>query len=254
VRHVPLILLFGLAGCLSSTWDLPDVGGPGAGYVDRAYYPDADGDGWGDDLELTMMSRADDTEGMVRNNRDCDDGDATVTGFIGALCPDTLVLDDEPTEVVGILTSDRDFVAVHPSAPVEHPVPAEVACRWWGLVGHLATFSDMAEFGLVRDRLDEAADGEPYAVWIGLASDGEQWGWTDDTDPGVIDAIGWCDAVPPNAAWHDRAALVKRSDGWCLGLPPQSGGAQYSNYTGHFVCERPAPDPDEYKIWLAETD
>src|SRR5690606_30682346 len=51
------------------------------------YFADQDGDGWGLSTDEGVESCLPPETGAVRNNRDCDDDDATITGRVGALCP-----------------------------------------------------------------------------------------------------------------------------------------------------------------------
>lgn len=57
---------------------------PDAGCVERTFWRDADGDGWGDPDETQVFDWPD--AGWVDNARDCDDSDDTVGARLGAAC------------------------------------------------------------------------------------------------------------------------------------------------------------------------
>jgi hypothetical protein len=120
-----------------------------------------------------------------------------------------------------------------------------------------------------------AASGSAvFAGFVGIRWEGEVdngfWTWMDDSPDTLIDGIGFCEGEPeptdffPNlflgnpehrAVMEDelhrlRLALVLNSAGaWCLGLPYEATGDPEGDYgpdRGHFICERPAPDPAAY--------
>jgi hypothetical protein len=83
MRNLPLLpsLLLALAGCTYMPWyEEPP---PDQGCAERqVFYPDADGDGAGDDAVLYLGCVA--PEGYVSAGGDCDDTDPATT-----TCPDT---------------------------------------------------------------------------------------------------------------------------------------------------------------------
>ncbi len=246
MRAWKLLPLLIIGGCITSSWELADYTPPPLG-AERLWFEDLDGDGWG--AGPGLVSRREQA-GWVRNDRDCDDDDPDVTAEIGPMCPTELVSGDQPNDLVGHRGGRAEFVAVLGATPTGSAPPAEAACRWWGLSGGLATFESMAEFAAVRDALDRVSDG-PYAGWIGLESDGQDWAWQGDASVEIIDAIGWCQVNEPDPSLYVNAALVRTDGAWCLGVPSDAG-ASYGEFRAHFVCERPVPDPQDYRVFGLE--
>ncbi len=187
----------------------------------------------------------------------------------------------------GAVFGDSEFAFVHGEAAVVRHTMATLACKRWGSVddsvdppveeGHLATFANLAGVQAVTDALE--ATLEPGTVdalfvgieWDGPAVDNGQWSWVDDSDDAVItQAFSWCGGVEPspvdffplmNPLDPDhvpamveqlpelRLAYVRQEDGqWCLGLPLDAGGdPRFTTSDAHLLCERPTPDPADYR-------
>ncbi|MCB9674731.1 MAG: hypothetical protein H6737_06415 [Alphaproteobacteria bacterium] len=60
---------------------------PEAGCTDRPWWPDLDGDGWGDPSGAYLLAPRQPDLQHVNNRLDCDDGDAAITAELGVLCP-----------------------------------------------------------------------------------------------------------------------------------------------------------------------
>lgn len=266
---------------------------------DRPFFPDADGDGWGEPgSEATMLPQADQAAGLTATNRrDCDDSDPAVTGKIGPACPGDLV--EGTVSVTGVRFGASEYVVVYgaETAVVRH-VAAETACRAWGgsreldgvsLEGHLATLAEVQELNAVQDELRASSVGVgEFAGFVGIVWQGAtaladpqaSWVWSDGSTAAVDADTPWCFGEPPSPFdYYDhflpavqahvdglqsqlpdlRLALVwdaaaAPSGEWCLGLPDDAAPAQYSAPEGHFICERPAPDPEAYAVTALPED
>lgn len=230
MRIVPLILL---AAC-DSTWDVVHPGDCWDCISERPYFYDGDGDGWGD-LGSTglLLPQADVGSGFTSfNNRDCDDADADVTGLIGSICPERLILGG--ADYTGIVY-ETELVAVHADSALVTAAAAEDACGPWAWGGDLAQLEDTTDLA----QLAEALAAEPeWTGWVGAVADGAGgWRWEDGRAFGAPFRL--CDATAGSDD-GDRLALVKQGEGWCFAVP-ESGQA-------HFVCEREVPDPGHYAM------
>ncbi len=243
---------------------------------EKQWFTDADGDGWGTmDEEAQMFCVGDQTEGLVRNDLDCADDDSAITARVGAFCPSELVPvtgdGGGAVDVVGVVSGGSEFIAFFGDTDLINSWPADGNCSWWGhdslsgqywtpdgmtdrtpIVGALATFADVNQFGDVRDAVAGVESGG-YAGFIGVVSNGTGWEWEDGTPGTSIANIGWCNAAEPDPALYDYAALVlpEGASEWCLSTP-ELAGEGYSWDKAHFVCERNVPDPAEYKVFPAQ--
>jgi hypothetical protein len=235
--------------------------------IELPFFLDEDDDGWGalgSDYELREIGD-EGTNFTARNNRDCDDANVAVTGLVGSICPDRLVVG--ATEYSAITYGDEEFVAVHDASDLVWPEYAVDACSpwgWGGAGGGLAKFADATELAQVQDLL---ADYPVYAGWVGVTPDGSGgWSWEDGTAIGgflpLCDDTPASDEIDPARA---RLALMKLDDtAWCLGTPDQVlvQGSWPNEYTppdysagyGYFVCERPVPDPAPFAVDPPEAD
>lgn len=277
-----------LAGCVNSWqyYGIPD------GCERVLAFADLDNDGWGDNAaegEVVCLPLA---SGSVRNNRDCDDDDVTVTGRVGSLCPGELVSDETdftPTTV------GSEFVVVHPDTEVVWAGAAEQACGPFGWGGKfdyaddaddvarpgLATFRDRGQLETVLGSLPEAT-GTIFAGFVGFHPTLHQWGayddagvWVEEVDGGDF-AVSLCNCLGPDAnatTCADRyvedlgyLALIRdaghTADGgdWCLGTPEEAlpdpiptGAPDYDLLNGHFICERAIPDPNDWALAVPES-
>jgi len=245
-----------LAGC-GSHWDIRKGDNLGVGCAAINFYPDADEDGWGDPgAEPAVMCNADVEAGLTASNaRDCDDGDIAITGQVGEVCPDGLVVaDGGAIGHGGVALGESEFAYVFgTTAPVVRHAMATNSCGAWGGVddqgadlGSLATFSAIAELDAVLSALDGALPaGLSYAGFVGIGWEGElssgAWSFVDESGDGLITSdLDWCGVEPtpgdffPLLNINDpdhaaaieeqlpelRLALVRQDSGsWCLGLP-----------------------------------
>lgn len=274
-------LLVTVAGC-GSSWQIRENSVLEVGCVERAWYVDADGDGWGDGASTPEVGcePPDVRHLTAANGRDCDDQSPTITGRTGAACPDGLLAG--PVAFRGLVHGASEYVVLHgEGTPVARFTVAESSCAGWSGAdpvdgawiprGGLVTFGSQAERAALQTAVEETVGaGGAWAGFVGIRWEGDlaggDWSWVDDSNDALIDAIGWCDDRPlrpqdffpgldpedPERAPglvaelpHLRPALVLRDGGWCLGLPDDAG-PPYTRWEAHFVCERPAPDPGAY--------
>lgn len=283
-------LLVTVAGC-GSSWQIREDAVLEVGCVDRAWYVDADGDGWGDGATTPVIGCEAPAalERAAANGRDCDDDAASVTGRTGAACPDGLLAAPGPITFRALVHDASEYVAVHGEAspPARFTMAASACAGWsgadpeeggWAPRGGLVTFGSQAERAALQSAVEEAVGDAAWAGFVGIrwAGDlvGGNWTWEDGSNDALIDAIGWCGdrplrpedffpgldpSDPERAAGieaelpHLRPALVLREGGWCLGLPVDAG-PPYTRSEAHFVCERPAPDPAAYEERVAPSD
>jgi hypothetical protein len=158
-----------------------------------------------------------------------------------------------------------EFVIVHADTDLVWPAAAEDACGPWGWggctvssleCGHLATIDSEPQ---LQTLLDALPSGTAWAGWVGFRASGHTWGYRDhggdwaDDDPGIAALNQLCDpgrSYDPDLLY---LALVVDSVGeWCLGTPEEAGvgadGPGYLPLYGHFICERPIPDPEDYAL------
>lgn len=257
MRCVAPALLVLSMGC-GSSWQIRKDVVLEVGCAEKAFYPDADGDGWGDAASEPVASCNPPEGGGVTasNGRDCDDTKKSITGRVGAMCPEGLVASDEPIAFEGVVYASSEFVFLYgEETPALRFTSATTACQDWsgadladGLWvprGDLATFDSQAELAEVQDAIEGALEsGEVYAGFVGIGWEGDlqsgAWSWTDDASDAVIDILPWCAGEPlpedffPNLNPADpehapgledelenvRVALVLEESGsWCLGMP-----------------------------------
>lgn len=278
---VPILLVPVVAGCSSdfrSKYKLPTD-------CERSlFFEDRDGDGWGDpDGVFESRCEADPEQNLTaRNNLDCDDDDASVSGRTASLCPGELV--SGGTDYVGAKALSGEVVVVLPTADFSHVSDPEVAftetiwadgaasaCSELGWGGGLATFDSFGEFSTVADLVearmaDEGTDY--YAAWVGAVPDGSDgWRWEDaESGEGLdIGVVGMCAGAPSPGTTSDpglRLAMVKAAgEDWCFGYPSDAnpedlvdGELAYGDRQAHFVCERGTPLPRDFNINVAPTE
>ncbi|MFK7930093.1 MAG: C-type lectin domain-containing protein [Myxococcota bacterium] len=272
----PSVLLLPLVGaCLSdfrSTVTLPQD-------CERLFFfEDKDGDGWGDPdgaYERACVENPDQNL-TARNNLDCDDSDASVTGQTAALCPEQLV--PGGAEYLAFAASGSEFAVVVPTDDFAHIGDGGVettdvtwadgaasACGAVGWGGGLATFSDQGQLDDVTDQLDLIVGNNGYAGWVDLVPNdaNDDWEWVGEEGEGLaVDDVGPCDAdnFPEPQGDLDpgrRIALVKRpgNGSWCFGFPSDAnhtpavdGAVEYSTREAHFICERTPPLARSFNI------
>jgi hypothetical protein len=248
---IPFVLI--LAGC-GSSWTIRAGEELSVGCPLYNFYPDADGDGWGDGTEDPVTACEPDNQAGItsKNGRDCDDGDETITGKVGSQCPYELVDD----MYAGVVFEGSEFAIIYGDADsTTRATTSEDLCKSWSgrdeegfLSGGLATFSSAAELQDVTDAVEAAVGDSAFVGFVGLAWDGTSnddgsWQWTnEEADESLIESqLNWCGGVEPapldragfyvpgnpdHAAGANitiettRLALVLDEAGnWCLGSP-----------------------------------
>ncbi len=282
-EHVRLVCIGSVvvvAGC-GSYWDLRKGEELPIGCSTLLnYYIDEDGDGWGapGDSPTPLCVPDEGQKLTATNDLDCDDFDGTITGKVGAVCPQNMDPDGTP-DFAGLLRGDSEFVVVYDETLPARFTIAEDHCRSWSgaLTGPLASdahrglavLENQAEFNDVVDWLEGIVTA-PYAAFVGTLWNGDSssgdWEWQD----GSVDFnfIGFCGGaqptvtdfypllIPSDSAGREaldshapevRLALVYDGVDWCLGLPSDAVLPDaYDEQTGHYLCERPQPDLDTY--------
>jgi len=222
----------------------------------RTWYRDQDDDGWGSATEFQDACGAAD-EFTARNDRDCDDSDAAITGRIGSICPSQLVLG--ATVPVGVGLGDLEAVVVVGTTPKVVARAAEDACGASGWGGQLA---DPADGTAIATLL-----GATPATWAGYVNDrwnatAETWEWRRGGAGEAVAEAQLChfdNDGTAGASDYDPAlgflALVKRTSAtdWCLGTPDEANAPSctddcYTERYGHFACERPRPSSDLFAL------
>jgi len=275
---IPCVLV--LAGC-GSSWTIRVGEEVSVGCPLYNFYPDADGDGWGDgSVEPVQACEPDNKQGITaRNGLDCDETDETITGKVAPLCPG-MINDD----YAGVVFEGSEFAIVYGEADAANTsVQAEFLCENWAEVdadgrrmGGLATFDSAAELQDVTDEVESRVGDSVYVGFVGLAWDGTSnedgsWQWTsEDADGSLIESqLNWCGGTAPapldgngyyvsgnpeHAASANvlietaRLALIYDGAGdWCLGFPqealePDAAMAEiYASNNAHFICQRQKP-------------
>jgi hypothetical protein len=279
---VAVCAVVGLAGC-GSYWDLRKGESLAVGCAGQLnWYPDADGDQWGDPGSTPTPSCVpDEAHGLTASNDlDCDDSDPDITGKAGAICPSQMV-DGAATCVAGVRQGGSEYVATCDETPLTEFAQAEQDCAAWagtetpeavanGRDGHrgLAALKTEFESNSIQDWLAPRIGGTPTAIWTDLRWSGTlddgQWQWDDGSLPTYLAPCGgvepkpadfWPELVPgvpeSDAAVEAhlgdvRLALVFDGTGWCRGVPTAAGSA-YGPRTAYTLCERPSPDLADYE-------
>jgi hypothetical protein len=248
MRRVAIMAV--IAGC-GSSWDLRDPLIVGAS---DTYYVDADGDGWGDPNEPSEQLAAPDPDRALtaRNDRDCDDGDAAVTGMTGSICPEDLVLGG--ATYVANTYGGREYVAVYGGTDAVWPEAAIDACGPWGWGGEIAGFPDPETLQLgLTDVLGAAIDALPeaergFSGFVDLTHDGT--GWTTSGGTPVLLSTPWCAGQEPDPddILANRLALVRTvgTSEWCWGTPDDAALPAHEGRFSHFVCVRDLPAASDW--------
>lgn len=237
---LPLLLL---VGC-GYNWKLRDSIDTGQDLY--TFYTDADGDGWGDpDGAYEVLPEADQARNLTaRNNRDCDDDDAAITGRVASACPSQLVTPSAEIDARGVIFGEYEFLLVHRTTPTVWPTAAAAACGPWGWGGELAWFDDDAE---LAELYSETSDFMDFMGYIGAEPDGSGgWQWVHTGAGKALSTIPWCSAPVEAAVDGDRLTLVRQSDGWCKGSTADLALYNTEEHQAHFICKRPVPDPEPY--------
>ena len=252
---LPLAAVF-LGGC-GSSWTIPnDV----LSTLSLAwYYPDVDGDGWGDPGgEPEQLASPDVGGGLTAtNDRDCAADDDQITGQIGAICPDDLAFGGTVSGVSYPGDGTAEYVMTHGGdAPTPSASLAETDCGLWGSTvasetlpfgaGQLASIQVAVEL----DPLAEIAQRDgAFAGWIGIGwstGDPEQgeWVWVDGSDKGSIQAeFNWCAGSPPSPYSLFPFAVLNPDD-------PNQAAVIAADLPGKRLALVWAPDATEWCLGL----
>lgn len=237
MRGALLVSLLTLAGC-GSYWDLrkgEELSIGCAGLLN--WYPDADGDHWGDPGSSPTPRCGPDADNQLTasNARDCDDVDPGITGRVGSLCPSQMFsyLNEAGSScVAGVQSGDSEFVVTCEGSPLAGSTLARQECEAWagwvtpeaaeqGTAGQhgLASLQTDFEYADVVAWLETVAAGQPMAVWVDLQWTGAidtasgSWEWPDNggTAPNWIPP---CDGVEigPVDFWPGLQLGVPESD------------------------------------------
>jgi len=225
------------------------------------YFLDADADGWGSG-EPEISCEADEDAGYTaRNGRDCLEDDASITGKVGSLCPSDLTLD---AVVAARESGGVEQVAVIGGGQT-WPANAASACGAVGWAGSdlgsdtdeptnavrgLVQPRDAAELSSLRDWLE--AEGATGQWWVGVAAVDGEWVWADGSAISGASTLACDGDLPEPDAGHPGLALILRDDAdGCLGYPDQVGEGAAAD-EAWMICERPAPNPDNYEDFREE--
>ncbi|MEZ4234615.1 MAG: hypothetical protein R3F59_00300 [Myxococcota bacterium] len=274
------------AGCVSY-WDLRKGEELPYGCVgELLWYPDADGDKWGDPGTTGKPScgPVEQENRTASNARDCDDSDGGVTGRVGAICPAQMAFLEGGTPCVeGLQVGDSEIIASCGASPqVDAETAASDCVQWSGwdteqpadavqpMNRGLAALETEAEYNSVTTWLAEG--GEPRIVWVDLRwsgpVDGGAWTWPDGTAPTWVPACAGGETSPadffpdlvPGLPESDatleesvrwvRQALIFDGTAWCRGVPDAVfSEAQQRSYAGaQVLCERPRPVLSDFAV------
>ena len=210
-----------------------------------SWYPDADGDGYGDGSDTVLACTA--PSGWVASDGDCDDDDATVAPDADEVCDGVdndcdALTDDEDDELQGAPTwyQDRDGDGYGDDDTTT------TACT--SPSGHVTVGGDCD---------DDDSSQHPGAIWF-LDQDGDGWGTPEDTQQACEQPAGYagsasdCDDDEP--AIHPGAEEV-RGDGVdqdCDGVDPDAVLSDLT--TGSLVITEvmmfPAAVDAEIGVWF----
>ena len=204
--------------------------------------------------------------------------------MVGWWCPADLY-GTEIVEYTGFISGESEyFYTWGQTAPTWYDTASD-SCESWGAhtpdgedyvpQGHLATFDSAAAISEMQGQLELVATSG-YAVLVGIRWEGTWdegvWSWVDQSDDALLSGLDFCGGaeVTPDDVYEGlfigdavdalfledtlrdmRLAMVLDDTGeWCLGLPSDVGESSadsgYTPQSGHFLCERPQPDPEEY--------
>jgi hypothetical protein len=164
--------------------------------VERPWWPDEDGDGWGDGAREPEWSVSAPT-GRVDNRQDCDDEAFWPTGDLG-LCPHQFGEADR-IRVGSAESRQIEWVAVELRTPL-YLDEADDRCGAWG-----------GGEGWLGAAPDEVADIEP--VWVASALPvPDAWAASPVGDPLVDGALLWDGSLLRNAEPFERAHVACRRD------------------------------------------
>lgn len=252
----------------------------------RDWYRDADADQWG---LFGDSQEACGPEGQytARNDRDCDDSDAAITGRTGSICPGDLVPDETgDNDVVGVIVGASEVLVAHSATPLTFARAAEDACGLSGWGGGLFSLSEPNDIVRALDSLP--ASQAIWAGYIGIVFNPDapfpagspttgaphpgQWefvggGPVPEARLCTFDGSFGADAgdYDPDLGFlalvGDRPPLEGdgSSSDFCFGTPDEAlpdetcgavGRPCYERRLAHFMCQRTAPPPSDFALPL----
>jgi len=192
--------------------------GDSTGCIERTWYPDEDGDGWGDANGAAPVVACEGPEGWVDVPDDCDDAEPLRNPSQDELCGDGLDNDCDDTEdewspsnlecngCMAIGSGDALYVCPgHSDAQsgYEH-------CAVFGAT--LASVHGGEDNDLLAGLMGDAGVSRAY---LGFAFDGRAWGWSEEiSDGSVVNYDNWGDGFPEGAAMDETCAVMVADGTW----------------------------------------
>ena len=211
------------SGVAESSSSLDDSGsstGDGAvttGCIEHTWYPDEDGDGWGDATNPAgPVVSCEGPEGWVDVPDDCDDGEPLRNPGQDELCGDGLDNDCDDTEdewspsnlecngcsMVGSGT------ALYVCPGIDAAQTGFEHCAGFGAA--LASIHGGEDNDLLAGLMDDAGVGRAY---VGFVFDGRAWGWSEAlSDGSAVNYDNWGAGFPEGAS-PDQTCAVMVGDG-----------------------------------------
>ncbi|MEZ4318214.1 MAG: hypothetical protein R3F61_11960 [Myxococcota bacterium] len=194
------VLCVVLSGCLIDQGRYQDrqreICHPEAGCADRPWWPDADGDGWGDgsrDPEISAVA----PEGRVNNLLDCDDTDPDITADIAGLCPGafgdtTSISGGSDAADFGSGSETAEWVVVELEPPLLlHEALDRCGDGWGGILGAPRGAAEVHD-----------------PVWVAADPESLHDSWADATLPTGDGALVWSDGALVLATPATRASVA----------------------------------------------
>lgn len=231
MRPIVLTALLLALGSCASNWKLREGAVLETDCELFLFYPDRDGDGWGDpEANAEALCRANaELQLTASNGRDCDDDPAghgaSITGLVGANCPDEVAWAN-PEEYAGVVFGESEYFFTWGEENAQSRfTQAEIGCELWSATdeagdgtGGLATFDTTSDLNAVTEVIRASVGTEPFAAYVGIgwtgpidADPATAWGWTDGTPSDNISALfTFCDdnQPPTPSAFYPNLALV----------------------------------------------
>lgn len=189
------------------------------GCIERTWYPDEDGDGWGDanGAEAPVVA-CEPPEGWVDVPDDCDDAEPLRNPGQDELCDDGLDndCDDVQDEWSPSNLECNGCVAIGSGG-------ALYVCP--GLDAAQAGYEHCATFGAVLASIHGGEDNDLLAglmsdagverAYIGFVFDGREWAWSEETSDGsAVNYDNWADGFPGGAPVEEACAVMIGDGTW----------------------------------------